>query len=61
VGSYHFRSVCASTILCLRHFNISHSFVNLGNPTRMLATTDPEPSSILPIDDNAWDSIVSIL
>lgn len=28
--------------------------INVGNPTRGLATQDPAPDSILPIDDEAW-------
>lgn len=30
-------------------------FVSLGNPTRALATQEPEMTSILPIDDTIWN------
>lgn len=33
-------------------------FVNLGNPTRVLATEEPQAQDILPIDDEAWDNDV---
>ncbi|KAE8454371.1 hypothetical protein EG329_005296 [Mollisiaceae sp. DMI_Dod_QoI] len=29
--------------------------VNLGNPTRTLATQEPRPSAVLPMDDDSWD------
>lgn len=29
--------------------------INLGNPTRTLATQEPLPSSILPMNDDLWD------
>ncbi|RFU31126.1 hypothetical protein B7463_g5209, partial [Scytalidium lignicola] len=31
-------------------------FVNLGTPTRQLVVEDPESTTILPMDDEAWDS-----
>ncbi len=34
-------------------------FVNVGNPTRMLAIGDPDSDSILPMDDEVWNSAVS--
>lgn len=30
-------------------------FMNLGNPSRMLATSEPSPSDILPADDISWN------
>ena len=35
------------------------SFLNLGNPTRCLATKDPTFDTYLPVDDFAWDNGVS--
>ena len=35
------------------------SCVNLGNPTRTLATQEPPTSSILPMEDDLWDQGVS--
>jgi hypothetical protein len=29
--------------------------MNLGNPTRALATEDPDSTVVLPMDDDAWD------
>jgi Fungal specific transcription factor domain len=40
---------------------ILDSCVNLGNPTRTLATQEPPTSSILPMEDELWDQGVSIL
>ncbi|KAE9366738.1 hypothetical protein N431DRAFT_384656 [Stipitochalara longipes BDJ] len=33
-------------------------FVNVGNPTRMLAIGDPDSASILPMDDEVWNSAI---
>ncbi len=35
------------------------SFLNLGNPTRSLATKDPTFDTYLPVDDFTWDNGVS--
>ena len=34
--------------------------VNLGNPSRSLATQEPHPSTPLPAADELWDSGVSV-
>jgi hypothetical protein len=35
--------------------NSVHSCINLGNPTRALATNEPLPSTYLPMEDDTWD------
>ena len=30
-------------------------FMNLGHPSRMLATADPETGDLLPADDTSWE------
>jgi hypothetical protein len=35
--------------------SLQGSLINLGNPSRMLATAEPRTEDILPIDDMAWE------
>jgi hypothetical protein len=39
--------------------HLIHSFVNLSNPSRRLATEDPTSSFYLPVDTQDWDDDVA--
>ena len=54
------RYVCYVTIIEMAPLSDHLArFVNLGNPTRTLAIGDPDSDSILPMDDEVWNSAVS--
>ena len=54
MGCCHIGSVCTSSHHMVCSLN-QNSCINLGNPTRVLATQEPSPSVYLPIEDDTWD------